>query len=90
MSSPSSEGARLAVRLAVREPATEEAPDWILVRALRDMVLWLSRACLRRSRMVARVSAIGVEFADYVGIGAVDSTLGELAVGRLDYAGGRR
>ena len=43
------------MRLAVREPASEEAPDAIFERALRDIVLWLSRACLRRSRMVNNV-----------------------------------
>ena len=46
-------GLRLAVRDCAGEGAAEEAAEATRERALRDTVLWLSSACLRRSRMLA-------------------------------------
>lgn len=40
--------------------------------------------------MVAENTTVKADFAGCVGKGAVDSTLTELVVGRLDYAGDRR
>jgi hypothetical protein len=55
-SSSSSDGYLLGLRLVARdcagEGAAEEAAEATRERALRDTVLWLSSACLRRSRMV--------------------------------------
>jgi hypothetical protein len=59
-SSSSSVSCRL--RLAARECAGDAVVELVFEavvdatreRALRDMVLWLSRACLRRSRMLKR------------------------------------
>jgi hypothetical protein len=55
-SSSSSDGCLLGLRLVARdcagEGAAEEAAEATRERALRDTVLWLSSACLRRSRMV--------------------------------------
>ena len=57
---PSSSEESCRLRLAARDCAGEPAADVVLEavvdttreRALRDMVLWLSRACFRRSRIL--------------------------------------
>jgi hypothetical protein len=62
-SSSEEDAGRPRVRLAARdwagdataEPALEDAPEAMREAVLRDTVLWLSRARLRRSRMVGVV-----------------------------------